>query len=995
MKKKLKIGAIALLAVVLFISIILLLLFFYKKHVEEQINKDTEIEYLSILDDGTYYLPSVDTNIAFEIKLNSNDYTIIDEDGNRVKTIIKKVNNKYYIVNNKGYDKGTTYTLNVNNNYVVLNDKENIKKVVFRTKREETSEFEYEDNVKNYENLDIKDNALDITGLDIQNGDILILDNGNNSANAYKVVGIENNVATLETPELNEIYKEFDLYQEKKLDFSNIKNKTIENDANTSDDNTMNENSSDSQIGYSDNLVNNVSTKDDVVISLTDNTIDTELIKRNLENSTTYKFLKDEAEKVGSDIDSGVDFEADAYHIIIVFRINIKGNTKGFLGMDTLANHDLSLTYTINVDIDYIADIQKLTSFNLGVKTNESIDLDVSISYKYDAEATNSKLTDEAYDRTVQDIVNRLESETPDKARGSNIVGAIEVPTEIPFVNVYMDLYFQADVELALDAKGHIGATMGQTVGLALIDKEFYPYYYDDRPTATINVDIYGKATASVGIGFNVGLSFLSKDLANVNISLEFGPYVSAFVYTKGNVDSDVDSELYLGGRVEAGLYFKSGVNANVDSFFLKKSYNKNLIDIKAPIITLGEDEAMIGIKAKKEEVEIKTRDIALPAVYKQIFTVSTGETKDGDIISIDELELLDVDGNAIEDKIKFDEDNKYVVVLSYKEDNKEYRTKVTLINEYYSTGAEISFNPTMNDGSGSDVENVNVPSDGKMFKDHFYRVFDTGLTWEEAKLKCEEMGGHLVTINSQEEQEFVQNLLNEGNKNYYWLGAKSSSANNFTSWVTGEVIEYTNYDVDEPSNSNGGESVLSMYRVTHPYHLDRNTVGFWNDLPSNGENDRLNFYKKENSGYICEWDNYKIISTEKHSTIKNAPTDAKTFNNHAYKTYAESSVTWLDAKQKCETLGGYLVTITSQEEQNFIESINSKKLWIGGYLDNGVWKWVTNEEWSYTNWGSGEPNNSSNVVANEGYVAVWPKKWNDLANTNLYEQSGYICEWG
>ena len=47
-----------------------------------------------------------------------------------------------------------------------------------------------------------------------------------------------------------------------------------------------------------------------------------------------------------------------------------------------------------------------------------------------------------------------------------------------------------------------------------------------------------------------------------------------------------------------------------------------------------------------------------------------------------------------------------------------------------------------------------------------------------------------------------------------------------------------------------------------------------------------------------------------------------------------------------------------------------------------------------YQNWGDGEPNNSSNVVADESCVAVWPVKWNDLANSNTYEQSGYICEW-
>lgn len=73
----------------------------------------------------------------------------------------------------------------------------------------------------------------------------------------------------------------------------------------------------------------------------------------------------------------------------------------------------------------------------------------------------------------------------------------------------------------------------------------------------------------------------------------------------------------------------------------------------------------------------------------------------------------------------------------------------------------------------------------------------------------------------------------------------------------------------------------------------------------------------------------------------------------------------------------------------------NGKNLWIGASRDeNGTWTWVTGEPWEYTNWNDGEPNNSSNVVANETCAAVWPYGWNDLANDNLYEQSGYICEW-
>lgn len=130
--------------------------------------------------------------------------------------------------------------------------------------------------------------------------------------------------------------------------------------------------------------------------------------------------------------------------------------------------------------------------------------------------------------------------------------------------------------------------------------------------------------------------------------------------------------------------------------------------------------------------------------------------------------------------------------------------------------------------------------------------------------------------------------------------------------------------------------------------------------------------------------------ANEKENSVAE-PTDG-----HKYEIFRET-LTWEEAKAACEAKGGHLATITSQEEQKLIESLNTQnsKLWIGGYKNSaGEWCWVTGEPWEYENWGDGEPNNSSNVVAGESCVAMWPEKWNDLANSNVYEQSGYICEW-
>ena len=90
--------------------------------------------------------------------------------------------------------------------------------------------------------------------------------------------------------------------------------------------------------------------------------------------------------------------------------------------------------------------------------------------------------------------------------------------------------------------------------------------------------------------------------------------------------------------------------------------------------------------------------------------------------------------------------------------------------------------------------------------------------------------------------------------------------------------------------------------------------------------------------------------------------------------------------------MGGHLVCITSAEEQSFIMSLTGGNVdaWMGAYADdNNQWRWVTGEEWDYTNWREGEPNG----FPNERYGVVWPETWNDLCEDS-YEQGAYICEW-
>lgn len=126
-------------------------------------------------------------------------------------------------------------------------------------------------------------------------------------------------------------------------------------------------------------------------------------------------------------------------------------------------------------------------------------------------------------------------------------------------------------------------------------------------------------------------------------------------------------------------------------------------------------------------------------------------------------------------------------------------------------------------------------------------------------------------------------------------------------------------------------------------------------------------------------------------------PVDAyyNELNGHWYKMYQEKDIlSWYDAAQKCKELNGYLVTITSLEEQKFIESIplNNNCIWLGGRTENKEWKWVTGEKFEYTNWASeeGKETKLSYMLtsAEDAY------KWSCVADMSANESHFFICEW-
>ena len=78
----------------------------------------------------------------------------------------------------------------------------------------------------------------------------------------------------------------------------------------------------------------------------------------------------------------------------------------------------------------------------------------------------------------------------------------------------------------------------------------------------------------------------------------------------------------------------------------------------------------------------------------------------------------------------------------------------------------------------------------------HSYAYIDSQMSWTQARDFAESYGGHLVTINSQEERDFLTGSFPD---TYGWIGLIAPQGEYY--WVTGEPVTYTDICPDQPMN--------------------------------------------------------------------------------------------------------------------------------------------------------------------------------------------------
>jgi len=157
-----------------------------------------------------------------------------------------------------------------------------------------------------------------------------------------------------------------------------------------------------------------------------------------------------------------------------------------------------------------------------------------------------------------------------------------------------------------------------------------------------------------------------------------------------------------------------------------------------------------------------------------------------------------------------------------------------------------------------------------------------------------------------------------------------------------------------------------------------------------------------EVSGRIYQSCNSMSDSSARWTERMNARSEP---NYHCYMVFL-SERTWFQAKRSCENAGGYLVTITSEDEMNFVWkkfgnlfTETWKGPWIGlsDAANENDWRWVTGEssvvgqDMVYANWYAAEPDD---CCGGQDCASIsgghWGYKWND---NKCHFLLPYICE--
>ena len=228
--------------------------------------------------------------------------------------------------------------------------------------------------------------------------------------------------------------------------------------------------------------------------------------------------------------------------------------------------------------------------------------------------------------------------------------------------------------------------------------------------------------------------------------------------------------------------------------------------------------------------------DVVIDGIEVDIYVTD----EDGEDISEALVSLTDEDGNVYSASLGTDDSLNYVYKTSVMPG--EYTIEISC-DGYKSITDSVSVeDDALVLSFELEKEDMDIPEDAAEYNGHHYYIYDIGNDIEAAIEYCESLGGHMATITSSGENDFLYDYMLSNDLESVYFGFSDAAEEGTWIWLNGESVSYTNWHSGEPNSENDDEDYAMFY-----WKYDDGT---WNDgdFGTGGTNGG-------GCAFICEWD--------------------------------------------------------------------------------------------------------------------------------------------
>lgn len=614
------------------------------KHFTKKDSTGDESELTQTIEDVDTFI-DVDKNFALllcsEAEIQKSDLKVVDQNGNSADFNLANTDSRLYAVQAPaaGWEEGNTYKLTLLDNEIKFRDEGAYDKrsVTFTVDRQEVLNVETKDNVISIENSEPFETNLEgsvvyiepniIAAEKIEKGSVILVPTkdefGFTVQTAYKVTNIAGNVVSVEKPEYDEIFDELDV----KGTFSPVMN-------------------------------------EDYVHFYEDQYIEEQILE-----SAPVKELAAKSES------------------------NSLPKVKLSLSMQ---GQDVKFKYSVTFpkffeDFDFV--MEGSSTISIGAKANVNItkttfDLGANLKYKNEVKFSlvmKSSLGEsgegvQLFKNASKKLQNMLNKNSKAKKFATKIF-EMYIPTPIPALG----FSFEVSVNFKLEAKIELGVTFTDEFSLSTGVKKdsdgINPYFNKTVKKETTKIELCGSIEAKLGLSVKFSGSICG--VLKAGVEFEIGAYAKLAGFVKAQtinqITDGVESENTFAG---SGVYFEVGIYSNLNLFaeldlkIVKFDVKVGLVEIKVPILSIGNTQSFEIIPEVDAVVFDEEGNAKLPDVTIKTCDMFTGKTETQKV----EAEELTGHFNFEYDRTKVEQSGAcdvYVVNKGLEEFNTEFNLKL------------------------------------------------------------------------------------------------------------------------------------------------------------------------------------------------------------------------------------------------------------------------------------------------------------------------------